>query len=101
MKIVSFDVGVKNLSFCIVDEKEKIIKWENINLSDSPIRGDKQIALICELDNRPFLLDADIILIEKQPRFNPTMRVMGGCIKTYFLIRGVIDNEKKNESFGI
>ena len=47
MKIVSFDVGVKNLSFCIVDEKEKIIKWENINLSDSPIRGDKQIAIIC------------------------------------------------------
>ena len=25
MKIVSFDVGVKNLSFCIIDEKEKII----------------------------------------------------------------------------
>ena len=95
MKIVSFDVGIKNLSFCIVDEKEKIIKWENINLSDSPIRGDKQIALICELDNRPCLLDADIILIEKQPRFNPTMRVMGGCIKTYFLMRGVIDNSKK------
>ena len=55
MKIVSFDVGVKNLSFCIIDEKEKIIKWENINLSDSPIRGDKQIAQYVNLIKTIFI----------------------------------------------
>lgn len=94
MKILSFDVGIKNLAFCIINEEEKILNWENINLNEYG-RKDKQIALICELDKRPFLLECDIVLIEKQPRFNPSMRVIGGCIRTYFLLRGVVDKCKK------
>ena len=43
----------KILSFCIIDEEEKILRWENINLNEYG-RKDKQIALICELDKRPF-----------------------------------------------
>ena len=41
MKLLSVDVGIKNLSFCLfeIDDGEKsnqikIIKWDNIDLSD-------------------------------------------------------------------
>ena len=38
MKILSIDVGIKNLSFCLFelldDSNIKIIKWDNINLSE-------------------------------------------------------------------
>ena len=34
MKILSFDVGIKNLAFCLIDttENNKIIDWGVINL---------------------------------------------------------------------
>ena len=32
MKIISYDVGIKNLAFCIVDENMKILKWDVIDL---------------------------------------------------------------------
>ena len=31
MKILSFDIGIKNLAFCLLDDK-KIYSWETINL---------------------------------------------------------------------
>jgi hypothetical protein len=32
MKIISYDVGIKNLAYCICDENMKIIKWDIIDL---------------------------------------------------------------------
>jgi len=32
MKIISFDVGIKNLAYCICDEQMTIIKWDIIDL---------------------------------------------------------------------
>jgi len=32
MKIISYDVGIKNLAYCICDEKMTIIKWDIIDL---------------------------------------------------------------------
>jgi hypothetical protein len=37
MKIVSIDVGIKNLSFCLFSKEEnnlKVLKWDNIDLSE-------------------------------------------------------------------
>ena len=38
MKIVSIDVGIKNLSFCLFNQDTnntlQVIKWDNINLSE-------------------------------------------------------------------
>jgi hypothetical protein len=37
MKIISIDIGIKNLSFCFFETNEnslKIVKWDNINLSE-------------------------------------------------------------------
>ena len=32
MKLISYDVGIKNLAYCIVDEKMTIIQWDVIDL---------------------------------------------------------------------
>ena len=101
MKILSFDVGIINLAYCIFDNlTKKIIHWEIINneiggkfnakISNSGV-SDLYINLIKNLDQRPHLLDVDIVLIEKQPSFNPKMRIIAGCLQTYFYIRGVVD----------
>ena len=99
MKILSFDVGIKNLAYCIIND-EKIHAWEIINIetnakfsahiSTSGV-SELYINLIKKLDERPSLLDVDIVLIEKQPSFNPKMRIIAGCLQTYFYIRGVVD----------
>mgnify|MGYP001165316464 CR=1 FL=1 len=51
--------------------------------------------LINELDSREFLLNADIITIENQPAMkNPKMKSIQMVLYTYFLIRGMIDENR-------
>ena len=59
MKILSIDVGIKNLSFCLMeidkdnDESISILKWDNINLTET-----SQTQTVCsELDKNKFLDD--------------------------------------------
>jgi len=119
MKILSFDVGIVNLAYCILETENvpkllqerndvivsgvypKLLHWEIIELSKKGSSFTAHIAssgiaelyltLINELDKRTHLLEVDIVLIEKQPSFNPKMRIIAGCLQTYFYIRGVID----------
>ena len=105
MKILSFDVGIINLAYCIIEQLPdcfpKIIHWEIITINESGKNftahisssgvSELYINLIKQLDLRPHLLNVDIVLIEKQPSFNPKMRIIAGCLQTYFYIRGVVD----------
>jgi hypothetical protein len=91
------------------DQHPKILHWEIIELSKKG--NSKNIhagipelytTLITELDKRTIFKDVDIVLIEKQPSFNPKMRIVAGCLQTYFYIRGVvdkIDNKIKSVDF--
>jgi len=103
MRILSFDVGIVNLAYCIIETvpEPKILHWEIIELAK---RGNTfsahittsgiaeiYLTLINQLDIRPHLLNVDLVLIEKQPSFNPKMRIIAGCLQTYFYIRGVVD----------
>jgi len=103
MRILSFDVGIVNLAYCIIETlpEPKILHWEIIELAK---RGNTfsahittsgiaeiYLTLINQLDTRAHLLDVDLVLIEKQPSFNPKMRIIAGCLQTYFYIRGVVD----------
>jgi len=91
MKILSFDVGIINLAYCIFDSETcKLVSWEVITLPDSTNYSKLYINLIKELDKRQ-LLNVETVLIEKQPSFNPKMRIIAGCLQTYFFIRGVVD----------
>jgi len=111
MKILSFDVGIINLAYCIFESTtSKILYWDIIDLKLTNFSGkvpsgqnnliakaanDIHITLIKELDSLPFLLNVDYVVIEKQPSFNPKMRIIGGCLQSYFYIRGVVDSIDK------
>ena len=84
--ILSFDVGIKNLAYCLIDTSENtwnILDWNVIDCTSS----NHILTLIKELDALPHLLESTVILIEKQPSFNPKMRIIGGCLYTYFTLR--------------
>ena len=97
MKILSFDVGIVNLAYCIFDsDLLKIIEWEIISLENIKDHCKLHVNLITELDKRKQLTNhIDVVLIEKQPSFNPKMRIIAGCLQSYFFIRGMIDAEYK------
>jgi len=95
MKILSFDVGIVNLAYCIVEDYT-ILHWEVITLENNVDHNKLYIDLITNLDKRKEkLLNVDTVLIEKQPSFNPKMRIIASCLQTYFFIRGVIDSSNK------
>ena len=93
MKVLSFDIGIKNLSYCILDENYKIYDWNIVNLCENlDIKKDKytifeNIPKKLDLYN---LLDVDVVLLENQPCLkNPTMKTIQIIIYTYFVINGL------------
>ena len=97
MKVLSFDIGIKNLSYCILDETYKIYDWNIVNLcEDLDIKKDKYTIF----ENIPKkldyynLLDVDVVLLENQPCLkNPTMKTIQIIIYTYFVINGLHKEE--------
>ena len=110
MKILSWDVGIYNLSYCILEKNKetneiKIIDWDIVNLVDND-EMKKNRSLIFEniprkLHEKPQLLDVDIVVIENQPSLkNPQMKSIQMILYSYFLILGkVIGNGDKNTSY--
>lgn len=97
MKLVSWDVGVYNLAYCIIqknkDELPKIIGWNIVNLVDNE-KMKKNRNLLFEniprkLQEIPELLDVDAVVIENQPSLkNPQMKSIQMILYSYFLILG-------------
>ena len=107
MKILSWDVGIINLSYCILeydlDNKEKnIINWGIINLIDNP-EMKKNMNLVFEnipkkLNEHDFLLDVDYVVIENQPSLkNPKMKSIQMIVYSYFLMYGKVLNDNDNK----
>lgn len=97
MIILSFDVGIKNLAYCQIDSvTSDILDWNiidcSVNKNDNVI-----LKLIQELESIPNLLESDTILIEKQPSFNPLMRIISTAIYVYFTIRLNYENGLKTK----
>jgi len=98
MRILSFDVGIVNLAYCIFCTNTlKIIKWEIISLENTKDHCKLHVLLIKQLDIKfkEIINTIDIVLIEKQPSFNPKMRIIAGCLQSYFFIRGIVDSHEK------
>jgi hypothetical protein len=100
LKVLSWDVGIYNLSYCILEklpdsDKIKILDWDIINLVDNE-EMKKNRPLIFEniprkLHEKPNLLDVDIVVIENQPSLkNPQMKSIQMILYSYFLILGKI-----------
>ena len=110
MKVLSWDVGIYNLSYCIIENNKetnenKIIDWDIVNLVDNE-EMKKNRNLIFEniprkLHEKPQLLDVDIVVIENQPSLkNPQMKSIQMILYSYFLILGkVIGNGDKSISY--
>lgn len=108
MKILSWDVGIYNLSYCILEKNEnedpKIIGWDIVNLVDNEIMK-KDRNLIFEniprkLNEIPELLNVDIVIIENQPCLkNPQMKSIQMILYSYFLILGKVIGSEKTTSY--
>jgi len=88
MKVLSIDVGTKNLAVCVLDvgTTAEIEYWK-------VLETDGLKDLFEQLDAEIVFDDSFDIVIEKQPSFNPKMRTVESALKTYFIIRGQLDSE--------
>jgi hypothetical protein len=89
MLILSIDVGILNFAYCIMDSiTQKIIHWNILTLCNkTEIENCRD--LVKQLDQRPEMLQVTLILIERQPKQNPKMRILSETVRTYFIIRSV------------
>ena len=85
--ILSIDVGTTNLAICLFDENTKeIIEWDVDGIpSKSPLGI--PVTLRNHLDNRPWTLQSDVILIERQPRKSERMIAVMLFLEAYFIIK--------------
>ena len=93
MKILSFDVGIKNLAFCIFNtEHNTINEWQILDIT-SHKNENSCATMVRILDTVPDMLAVDLVLIEKQPSKNNKMRIIEGLLNAYFVIKGITNND--------
>lgn len=93
MSILSFDVGIKNLAFCILKEN-KIQQWDVSELKYSTNQSLCE-AIVSHCDAWPQMLDCETVLIEKQPSRNNKMRIIEALLNAYFVIKGSKNSESQ------
>lgn len=93
MKILSFDVGIRNLSFCYLDavhEKTQILEWKTLSITEENCKKAKiedltLYMLDTLMNNFDSDFEADVVLIENQPMLlNGLMKTLSVVIYTYF-----------------
>ena len=102
-KKITFECSNPMIGYCRVHSKKYIKEGIELNeikkINKSELKKNEMnrisSKLINELDSREFLLNADTITIENQPAMkNPKMKSIQMVLYTYFLIRGMIDENK-------
>ena len=58
MNYLSFDIGIKNLAYCVLTPDKKIIQWDIINLNENPI-CEAHLRKKCEKQSSHFLIDKE------------------------------------------
>ena len=87
MKILSIDVGIKNLAMCLLDDENKLIEQWDVS-GVPPHHADGLFpCLNRHLNEKPWVLDADVTLIEKQPDKNRKMKTVENFLHSYFVIK--------------
>ena len=85
--LLSIDVGIKNLAMCLIDDNtKKIQEWDVSGVPPEHADG-LFVSIRKHLDDKPWVLSADIILIEKQPGQNKTMKSVENFLHSYFIIK--------------
>ena len=89
VKILAFDVGIKNLSYCLIED-ESILDWDLINLVEDEKTKKNDLhelssILFNVLKDKFEHIYIDHIIIENQPVLkNPTMKSIQMLIYSYF-----------------
>lgn len=86
MNILSFDIGSKNLAYCLINNLEEILLWNVVDISATTYDQQCQ-KLIKALDAINLDNPDTIVVIEKQPSFNPKMRVISGQVQMYYALQ--------------
>ena len=85
--ILSIDVGIRNLAMCQFDETSNlVVQWDVSGIPPEHKDG-IYVSLRKHLDERPWVLTADTILIEKQPDRNKKMKMVENFLHAYFVIK--------------
>lgn len=95
--IVSFDVGIKNMSFCVLHVPEEnpqesftIQEWDIMSIEQGATVPDTCENLVKILDERPYLSEGNFVVIENQPvTKNPKMKTIQVVLLTYFLMKKI------------
>lgn len=98
--ILSFDVGIKNLSFCLLKKRIgvfpiEVLDWDVIDLSQNgnvDIKDSESVvaSLLMALESRfdTSSVHLDYVVIENQPaQKNPSMKTIQVALFTYFVMR--------------
>ena len=85
--ILSIDVGIRNLAMCLFDEHSTLIKQWDVSGVPPEHRDGVYVSLRKHLDERPWVLEADTVLIEKQPDRNKKMKTVENFLHAYFVIK--------------
>jgi hypothetical protein len=88
--LLSFDVGIKNMAYALLEKDERIVEWATICLSGKGIHdiSDDIIKKFNELFLSKYSdIDITDVVIENQPCFKaPTMKSIQMVVFTYFKI---------------
>jgi hypothetical protein len=84
MKLLSIDVGTKNLAYCVFQDGN-VVDW---NVETIPCCS-TNITKVVEYLKNTFSNDLDVVVIEKQPARNVKMRMMETVLSTFFIMYGV------------
>lgn len=84
MKVLSIDVGTKNLAMCLIDDSKIIHEWEVGGVPSEDPEIYKNLKKY--LDQRPWVIDADKVVIERQPDKNKRMKSVENFLHAYFII---------------
>ena len=84
--LLSIDVGIKNLAMCLMDtETNRIVNWDVSGVP--PMHEDGLFPCLRDhLKERPWILTAKTVLIEKQPDKNRGMKGVQHFLHAYFVI---------------
>lgn len=85
--ILSIDVGIRNLAICLLDDKTNLVMNWDVDGIPPQHKDGVYVSLRKHLDERPWVLTADTVLIEKQPDRNKKMVAVMHFLHAYFIIK--------------
>ena len=85
--LLSIDCGIKNLAMCLIDPlTKKIHEWDVSGVPPNHADGIFP-CLVRHLNEKPWVLGATTVIIEKQHDRNRSMKAVENLLHTYFLVK--------------